>query len=50
VFAFFNDRRRARAHAANPFPGLSPEEVAEFGLTEPEPGTAAEVAGGSQSD
>jgi sec-independent protein translocase protein TatC len=32
VFAFFNDRRRARALAANPFPGLTPEEVAEFGL------------------
>jgi sec-independent protein translocase protein TatC len=48
VFAFFNDRRRARALAANPFPGLSPEEVAEFGLAEPD--TAAEVAGGSQSD
>jgi sec-independent protein translocase protein TatC len=50
VFAFFNDRRRARALAANPFPGLSPEEVSEFGLAEPEPGTAAGVAGGSQPD
>jgi sec-independent protein translocase protein TatC len=51
VFAFFNDRRRARALAANPFPGLSPEQVAEFGLADPE--TAAEpadVAGGSQSE
>jgi sec-independent protein translocase protein TatC len=32
VFAFFNDRRRARMLADDPFPGLSPEEVAEFGL------------------
>jgi sec-independent protein translocase protein TatC len=52
VFAFFNDRRRARALAANPFPGLSPSEVAEFGLAEGEPDAAvdADVAGGSQSD
>jgi sec-independent protein translocase protein TatC len=52
VFAFFNDRRRARALAANPFPGLSPSEVAEFGLAEAEPDAAvdADVAGGSQSD
>jgi sec-independent protein translocase protein TatC len=52
VFAFFNDRRRARALAANPFPGLSPAEVAEFGLAEAEPDAtaAADVAGGSQSD
>ena len=32
VFAYFNDRHRARALAANPFPGLTPEEVAEFNL------------------
>jgi sec-independent protein translocase protein TatC len=32
VFAFFNDRRRARILAATPYPGLSPDEVAEFGL------------------
>jgi sec-independent protein translocase protein TatC len=32
VFAYFNDRRRARLMAADPFPGLSPEEVAEYGL------------------
>lgn len=32
VFAFFNDRRRARLMAADPYPGLSPEEVAEFNL------------------
>jgi sec-independent protein translocase protein TatC len=32
VFAFFNDRRRARLMAADPFPGLTPEEVAEFNL------------------
>jgi sec-independent protein translocase protein TatC len=32
VFAFFNDRRRARLLAATPYPGLSPEEVSEFGL------------------
>jgi sec-independent protein translocase protein TatC len=50
VFSFFNDRRRARALAANPFPGLSPAEVAEFGLAEPERDAAAEVAGGSQPD
>jgi sec-independent protein translocase protein TatC len=52
VFSFFNDRRRARALAANPFPGLSPEEVAEFGLADPAAGIAepADVAGGSQSD
>ncbi len=35
VFAYFHDKRRARALAANPFPGLSPEEVAEFGLDVP---------------
>jgi sec-independent protein translocase protein TatC len=52
VFAFFNDRRRARALAANPFPGLSPSEVAEFGLAEAEPAAAvdADAAGGGQSD
>jgi sec-independent protein translocase protein TatC len=51
VFAFFNDRRRARALAANPFPGLSPEQVAEFGLADPEAAAEpADVAGGSQSD
>src|SRR6202034_1413170 len=32
VFAFFNDRRRARALAANPYPGLTPEEVIQYGL------------------
>src|ERR1700733_4936100 len=32
VFAFFNDRRRAQLLAADPFPGLTPEEVAEFNL------------------
>lgn len=32
VFAFFNDRRRARLMAADPYPGLSAEEVAEFDL------------------
>ncbi|MGH3275669.1 MAG: twin-arginine translocase subunit TatC [Streptosporangiaceae bacterium] len=34
VFAFVNDRRRARALAANPFPGLSPAEVAAYGLAD----------------
>ena len=34
VFAFFNDRRRARLLAADPFPGLTAEEVAEFNLDE----------------
>jgi sec-independent protein translocase protein TatC len=28
VFAYFNDRRRARLLAADPYPGLTPEEVA----------------------
>jgi sec-independent protein translocase protein TatC len=32
VFAYFNDRRRARIAAANPFPGLTPDEVAAYGL------------------
>jgi sec-independent protein translocase protein TatC len=32
VFAYVNDKRKARALAADPFPGLSPEEVKEFGL------------------
>jgi sec-independent protein translocase protein TatC len=32
VFAYFNDKRRAKALAANPFPGLTQEEVKEFGL------------------
>jgi sec-independent protein translocase protein TatC len=52
VFSFFNDRRRARALAANPFPGLSPEEVAEFGLADPEAAIepADVIGGGSQSD
>jgi sec-independent protein translocase protein TatC len=34
VFAFFNDRRRARLAAAEPYPGLTPEEVAQYGLAE----------------
>src|ERR1700722_7119335 len=51
IFAFFNDRRRARALAANPYPGLTAEEVVEFGLAEPAPpADAVDVAGGSQSD
>jgi sec-independent protein translocase protein TatC len=32
VFAYVNDRRRARNLADNPFPGLSPDEVKDFGL------------------
>jgi sec-independent protein translocase protein TatC len=32
VFAFFNDRHRAKLLAADPFPGLTAEEVAEFNL------------------
>jgi sec-independent protein translocase protein TatC len=32
VFAYLNDRRRARNLSDNPFPGLTPEEVKEFGL------------------
>jgi sec-independent protein translocase protein TatC len=51
VFAFFNDRRRARALAANPYPGLTPDEVVEFGLAEPAPDAdPVDVSGGSQSD
>jgi sec-independent protein translocase protein TatC len=51
IFAFFNDRRRARALAANPYPGLTAEEVVEFGLAEPAPpADTVDVAGGSQSD
>ena len=51
VFSFFNDRRRARALAANPYPGLTAAEVVEFGLAEPAPpADAVDVAGGSQSD
>jgi sec-independent protein translocase protein TatC len=51
IFAFFNDRRRARALAANPYPGLTAEEVVEYGLAEPAPpADAVDVAGGSQSD
>jgi sec-independent protein translocase protein TatC len=51
IFAFFNDRRRARALAANPYPGLTAAEVVEFGLAEPAPpADAAGVAGGSQPD
>jgi sec-independent protein translocase protein TatC len=52
VFAFFNDRRRARALAANPFPGLTPAEVAAFGLAEPAAGDSdpVDVSGTSQSD
>jgi sec-independent protein translocase protein TatC len=46
IFTFVNDRRRARALAANPYPGLTPDEVVEFGLAE----SAPEVTGGSQSD
>jgi sec-independent protein translocase protein TatC len=42
LFAFFNDRRRARILAAEPYPGLSPEEVREFGL---EPGEETVEAG-----
>jgi len=36
VFAYFNDRRRARLMAATPYPGLSPDEVSEFGLADTE--------------
>jgi sec-independent protein translocase protein TatC len=53
VFSFFNDRRRARALAANPYPGLTPDEVIAYGLAEtPETPEAdpVDVAGGSQSD
>jgi sec-independent protein translocase protein TatC len=51
IFAFFNDRRRARALAANPYPGLTAEEVVEFGLAEPAPpADTVDVAGGGQSD
>jgi sec-independent protein translocase protein TatC len=52
VFAYFNDRRRARLRAANPFPGLTASEVAAFGLAEADPAPAdpVDVAGGSQSD
>lgn len=32
VFAFFNDRRRARLLEANPYPGLTAEQVAEYEL------------------
>jgi sec-independent protein translocase protein TatC len=35
VFAFFNDRRRARLLADDPYPGLTPEEVAEYNLDAP---------------
>jgi sec-independent protein translocase protein TatC len=50
VFAFFNDRRRARALAANPFPGLTPEEVVQYGLAEPTPEPDPVDVSGSQSD
>ena len=50
VFAFVNDRRRARVLAANPFPGLSPGEVAEFGLADQDGADPVDVGGGSQSD
>ena len=52
VFAFFNDRRRARALEANPFPGLTASEVAEFGLADPTADVTDSVdsAGRSQSD
>jgi len=50
VFSFFNDRRRARALAANPYPGLTAEEVAEFGLAEPAPDTDPVDVTGSPSD
>jgi len=36
IFAWANDRRRARRAAS--YPGLTPEEVAEFGLDQPPPG------------
>ena len=32
VFAYFNDRHRARMLATDPYPGLTAEEVAELGL------------------
>jgi sec-independent protein translocase protein TatC len=50
VFSFFNDRRRARALAANPYPGLTAEEVAEFGLAEPAPDADPVDVTGSPSD
>jgi sec-independent protein translocase protein TatC len=52
VFAFFNDRRRARMLADDPYPGLTPEEVAEFGLDAPLDGDADEAidAGHGRTD
>jgi sec-independent protein translocase protein TatC len=48
VFAYFNDRHRARLLAATPYPGLSPEEVSEFGLDAS--GDQTVDAGTGQSD
>jgi sec-independent protein translocase protein TatC len=47
LFAYFNDRRRARLLAASPYPGLSPEEVAEFGLNEGTADSGEGVSAGS---
>jgi sec-independent protein translocase protein TatC len=47
VFAFFNDRHRARVMANNPYPGLSQEEIAEFRL---DSGPGSELEGGSDQE
>jgi sec-independent protein translocase protein TatC len=48
LFAFFNDRHRARMLAADPYPGLTPEEVAAFEMDEGD-GQAVD-AGAGQKD
>ncbi|HEU5420649.1 MAG TPA: twin-arginine translocase subunit TatC [Streptosporangiaceae bacterium] len=47
VFAYFNDKRRARLLAADPYPGLTPEEAAAL---EQDDAAAAVDAGATQKD
>jgi sec-independent protein translocase protein TatC len=47
VFAYFNDRHRARLEAANPYPGLTDAEIAEFNL---DSGPGSELESGERQE
>jgi sec-independent protein translocase protein TatC len=48
VFAYFNDKHRAKMLAADPYPGLTPEEAAALDMSD-EPAASVDT-GGSQKD
>jgi sec-independent protein translocase protein TatC len=47
VFAYFNDRHRARLSAADPYPGLTDAEIAEFNL---DSGPGSELESGERQE